>query len=147
MSDSAKETAERDSRWIGEFADDLNVAIALREWDRAVELVEQGALLLLANGLSQQVIDVGPDMTVKANHAHKPARCLCPRSKKCCACGKLRLACVDMTTIFTVIKHAADWFLATFKENQVASSEWSRFGLNMSFLAYCLIGFVKWAKS
>jgi hypothetical protein len=45
MSDSAKESAERDARWIGDFADDLNVAIALREWDRAVELVEQGVFL------------------------------------------------------------------------------------------------------
>ena len=44
MSDSAKETAERDTRWIGDFADELNVAIALREWDKAVELVEQGSL-------------------------------------------------------------------------------------------------------
>jgi hypothetical protein len=26
-------------------------------------------------------------------------------------------------TIFTVIKHSADWFLASFKENEVASSE------------------------
>jgi hypothetical protein len=45
ISDSAKEAAERDSRWIGEFADELNVAIAL-------ELVEQGAFLLLAIGFS-----------------------------------------------------------------------------------------------
>jgi hypothetical protein len=37
---------------MGEFADDLNVAIALREWDRAVELVEQGTFLLLAIELS-----------------------------------------------------------------------------------------------
>jgi hypothetical protein len=49
MSDGAKENAERDSRWIGDFADDLNVAIALREWDRAVELVEQG--VFFSNGL------------------------------------------------------------------------------------------------
>lgn len=51
MSDSAKESAERDTRWIGDFADDLNVAIALREWDRAVELVEQGWSFLLAMSL------------------------------------------------------------------------------------------------
>jgi hypothetical protein len=42
MSDSAKEAAERDTRWVGDFADQLNVAIALREWDTAVDLVEQG---------------------------------------------------------------------------------------------------------
>jgi exocyst complex component 8 len=28
-------------------------------------------------------------------------------------------------TVFTVIKHTADWFLASFKENEVASSEQS----------------------
>ena len=27
------------------------------------------------------------------------------------------------TTMFTAIKHTADWFLASFKENEVASSE------------------------
>lgn len=42
MSDGAKEKTERDARWVGEFTDDLTVAISLREWDRAVELVEQG---------------------------------------------------------------------------------------------------------
>ncbi len=42
MNDSAKEVAERDTRWVGDFADQLTVAIALREWDTAVDLVEQG---------------------------------------------------------------------------------------------------------
>jgi hypothetical protein len=42
MNDSAKEVAERDTRWIGDFADQLTVSIALREWDTAVDLVEQG---------------------------------------------------------------------------------------------------------
>ncbi len=44
MNDSAKEVAERDARWIGDFADQLTVAIALREWDTAVDLVAQGIL-------------------------------------------------------------------------------------------------------
>jgi exocyst complex component 8 len=39
---TAKSKAELTSRWVGEFADDLTVAIALREWDKAVTLVEQG---------------------------------------------------------------------------------------------------------
>ena len=42
MGPSAKEKAERDARWIGDFSDDLTVAIALREWDDAVALVEKG---------------------------------------------------------------------------------------------------------
>jgi hypothetical protein len=38
----AKEKAERDARWVGEFADELTVAIALREWKQAVALVQEG---------------------------------------------------------------------------------------------------------
>lgn len=41
----AKEKAEKDARWVGEWSDELTVAIALREWDKAVEFVEQGPLL------------------------------------------------------------------------------------------------------
>lgn len=43
---SAKEKAERDALWTGEFADELTVAIALREWDQAVSYVEQGEMVL-----------------------------------------------------------------------------------------------------
>ena len=197
MSDSAKETAERDSRWIGEFADDLNVAIALREWDRAVELVEQGAFLfLLAIGLSH--VNIGqaklPAMPLLAakltpltasltsallqalsypqNHkeavkkliallirldAGAAARTTFLAARTEAARRLVRMIRFDghigtyindlSTTIFTVIKHTADWFLATFKENEVASSEWSRFDFGVSFPAHCLIGFVEWAKS
>lgn len=41
----AKEKAERDARWTNDWADQLTVAIALRKWTDAVELVEKGALL------------------------------------------------------------------------------------------------------
>ena len=40
---NAKEKAERDARWTNDWADQLTVAIALREWTKAVELVEKGA--------------------------------------------------------------------------------------------------------
>lgn len=43
--DHSKEKAEQDARWVGEWSDDLIVAIALREWTKAVDLVEQGAFL------------------------------------------------------------------------------------------------------
>jgi hypothetical protein len=42
MGTDAKEKAERDVRWVGDWADELTVAIALREWEKAVGLVEQG---------------------------------------------------------------------------------------------------------
>jgi hypothetical protein len=41
---SAKEKAERDALWVGEWSDELTVAIALREWEKAVTLVEKGLL-------------------------------------------------------------------------------------------------------
>lgn len=41
-STTAKEKSESDIRWVGEFADELTVAIALREWEQAVVLVERG---------------------------------------------------------------------------------------------------------
>lgn len=40
----AKEKMDRDSNWIGEWADDLTVAIALKEWEQAVKLVEEGTI-------------------------------------------------------------------------------------------------------
>lgn len=38
----AQAKAEQDARWIGDFTDDLSVAIALRNWSTALDLVEQG---------------------------------------------------------------------------------------------------------
>ena len=38
----AKEKADKDALWIGEFTDNLTISIALREWDKAVALVEEG---------------------------------------------------------------------------------------------------------
>lgn len=39
---SAREKFESDARFISDFSDDLTVAIALRSWERAVKLVEEG---------------------------------------------------------------------------------------------------------
>ena len=39
---SAQDKEEGDARWAGDFADRLTVAIALREWEQAVSLVEEG---------------------------------------------------------------------------------------------------------
>jgi hypothetical protein len=39
---SAQDKSESDARFISDFSDDLTVAIALRSWERAVELVEEG---------------------------------------------------------------------------------------------------------
>ena len=42
MGATAKEKADRDTRLVDEFSDELTVAIALRNWDHAVMLVEEG---------------------------------------------------------------------------------------------------------
>ncbi|KAJ8580196.1 hypothetical protein M405DRAFT_886212 [Rhizopogon salebrosus TDB-379] len=34
--------SERDARFVSDLSDDLKVAIALRSWERALELVEEG---------------------------------------------------------------------------------------------------------
>lgn len=38
----SKEQSEWDAKWIGDFTDELAVAIALRQWDEALALVEKG---------------------------------------------------------------------------------------------------------
>lgn len=35
---------EKDARFIDDFADNLTVAIALREWDEAMKMVEDGKI-------------------------------------------------------------------------------------------------------
>jgi len=47
MGPSAQDKAEGDARWAGDFTDKLTVAIALREWEQAVLLVEEGNILVL----------------------------------------------------------------------------------------------------
>jgi exocyst complex component 8 len=41
-SQSAKEKHDKDMKWVNEYGDNLAVAIALRDWDEAVSLVETG---------------------------------------------------------------------------------------------------------
>lgn len=36
--------AEQDAQWINNFSDELTVAVALRDWDTAVDLVVKGDL-------------------------------------------------------------------------------------------------------
>lgn len=38
----SQEKSDKDTLWVGELTDKLTIAIALREWDNAVALVEEG---------------------------------------------------------------------------------------------------------
>ncbi|TFY73945.1 hypothetical protein EWM64_g10067, partial [Hericium alpestre] len=162
MSDGAKDKAERDARWIGEFADELTVAVALREWDRAVDLVEQGQakvsttpalapkLTSLTASLTSAVLDC---LSSPNNHKTTVVHLIsllqrlhagpAARSTFLAARGETIRKLVRMirfeghigmyfndlaVVMFTAIKHTADWFLASFKENEVASCfiDWAK---------------------
>ncbi|KIM88914.1 hypothetical protein PILCRDRAFT_3077 [Piloderma croceum F 1598] len=159
---SAKEKAERDARWVGEFADELTVAIALREWNQAVSLVEQGKTKLsttppLAAKLTPLTVSLTNallgSLALPTNrkstvvnlialllrlNAGPPARSmfLAARTevmrKHIRAIrfeGHIGMYINDLAVVvFTGIKHTADWFLASFKENEVASCfiDWAK---------------------
>ncbi|KAH9884631.1 hypothetical protein C8Q73DRAFT_660739 [Cubamyces lactineus] len=162
MGASAKEKAERDARWIGDWSDELTVSIALREWDRAVALVEEGegklavmpplaaklnplkaslttallqSLSAPSNRKSTVVSLIGLLVRLKAGAAAR-STFLAARAdviKKCVRKitfeGHIGTYIGDLATVvFTGIKNTADWFLASFKQNEVASSlvEWAK---------------------
>ena len=168
----AKEKTERDTRWTSDWADQLTIAIALHEWTKAVELVENGGLKyvirmpscndhftaqervavtpplesklpVLRSQLITALVDALSKPTIRKTavvnlislltrlNAGSAARntLFCMRSQVikshirnirfegnvCSYIGDLAIVC------FTGIKHSADWFLASFKENEVAS--------------------------
>ncbi|KAJ3795121.1 nuclear mRNA splicing protein [Lentinula aff. detonsa] len=158
----AKEKSERDIRWTGEWADELTVSIALRQWSRAVESVEEGRKKLstippLAAKLpvltTQLITAILEDLSHTSNrkstvvalisylvrlNAGPGARStfLTMRSqvmkghvRKIRFEGHVGAYVADLAMVyFTGIKHTADWFLASFKENEVASAfiDWAR---------------------
>ena len=157
---SAKEKAERDARWIGDWSDELTVAVALREWDKAVALVEEGELKLSimptltaklnplkasltaallqslsvpSNKKSTVVSLIGLLLKLKAGPAAR-STFLAARADVIRKCvrkitfeGHIGSYIADLATVvFTGIKHTADWFLASFRENEVASSKCTR---------------------
>lgn len=76
----AKEKAERDARWVGEWADELTVAIALREWEQAVALIEQGQFYH-SPVFSLRPLSSAPHRPLQAMRSspprhHSPASCL-----------------------------------------------------------------------
>ncbi|TFY54472.1 hypothetical protein EVG20_g9690, partial [Dentipellis fragilis] len=167
MGDGAKEKSERDARWVGDFADELTVAIALREWERAVSLVEEGEAKLAStpplaaklsplsasltaallgdlsmptNGKTAVVRLIGLLQRLRAGPAARAAF-LAARGdaiRKLVRTirfeGHIGLYFNDLALVlFTAVKHTADWFLASFKENEVASCfiEWAKEQIEM----------------
>ncbi|KAI0080989.1 hypothetical protein K474DRAFT_1704276 [Panus rudis PR-1116 ss-1] len=162
MGASAKDKAERDARWIGDFTDELIVAIALRQWDQAVSLVEEGenklsvipslstkltplkssltsallqSLSMASNRKSTVVHLISLLVRLNAGAAARStfltARTEMMRkwTRMIAFEGDIKTYIADLSTvIFTGIKHTADWFLASFKENEVASAfiQWAK---------------------
>ncbi|EMD31124.1 hypothetical protein CERSUDRAFT_109603 [Gelatoporia subvermispora B] len=162
MGPNAKEKAERDARWTSDFSDDLTVAIALREWDDAVALVEKGeaklpempalatklnplkasltaallqSLAMPDNRKSAVVHVVSLLVRLKAGAAARNtflaarADVMRKRVRMIRLEGHIGMYIADLAIVmFTGIKHTADWYLASFKENEVASCfvEWAK---------------------
>ncbi|KAJ4485563.1 hypothetical protein J3R30DRAFT_3440464 [Lentinula aciculospora] len=158
----AKEKSERDARWTGEWADDLTVSIALRQWNKAVELVEEGKkkspaisslaakLPLLTTQLTTAILDnlsqtsnrkstvvalisylvrlnAGP--AARSTFLSMRSQVMKSHVRKIRFEGHVGAYVADLALVcFTGIKHTADWFLASFKENEVASAfiDWAR---------------------
>ncbi|KIK70441.1 hypothetical protein GYMLUDRAFT_89474 [Collybiopsis luxurians FD-317 M1] len=158
----AKEKNERDIRWTGEWADELAVAIALRQWSRAVELVEEGKkklpttppiaakLPLLTTQLTTAILDnlsqtsnrkstavslitylvqLNAGSAARSTFLSMRSQVMKSHVRKIRFEGHAGAYIADLAMVyFTGIKHTADWFLASFKENEVASSfiDWAR---------------------
>ncbi|KAL0567919.1 exocyst complex component exo84 [Marasmius crinis-equi] len=158
----AKQKAERDARWTSEWADDLNVAIALKEWDKAVKLVEEGKarlamtpplapkLPLLTTQLTNALLDtlsqasnrktvvvhlislllrLGAGAAARSTFLKMRSQVVRDLVRKIKFEGHIGAYVGDLAMVyFTAIKHTADWFLASFKENEVASAfiDWAR---------------------
>ncbi|TRM61603.1 hypothetical protein BD626DRAFT_558599 [Schizophyllum amplum] len=152
---SAKDKSERDGRW-------LTVAIALREWEKAVTLVEQGkaksstmpslatkvpilssqlisallqSLSLSSNRKSTVItlislllrLEAGP--AARSTFLNMRTQVLRSMVRKIPFEGHVGAYVGDLAVVtFTAIKHTADWFLASFKDNEAASAfiEWAR---------------------
>ncbi|ESK96148.1 nuclear mrna splicing protein [Moniliophthora roreri MCA 2997] len=151
----AKEKAERDARWTSEWADELNVAIALKEWESAVKLVEEGKaklavtpplaakLPLLTAQLTEALLEtlshpsnrktivvqlislllrLGAGAAARATFLNMRSQVMHNLVRKIKFEGHVGAYVADLAMVyFTGIKHTADWFLASFKENEVAS--------------------------
>ncbi|KAK0500855.1 exo84 subunit/exocyst complex component [Armillaria luteobubalina] len=153
---------ERDARWTSEWADNLTVAIALREWENATKLVEEGktkmvtvpslapklpgltsqltaallsSLSLVSNKKSTVIslitlllrLNAGP--AARATFLKMRSQVIKSLVRKIKFEGHIGAYIADLAIVtFTAIKHTADWFLASFKENEVASAfiDWAK---------------------
>ncbi|KAF7798512.1 hypothetical protein EIP86_009733 [Pleurotus ostreatoroseus] len=159
---SEKEKTERDARWMGDFCDELTIAIALRKWDEAVTLVANGEKKLdtipalgpklsslkasltaaLLQSLSMPnnrkstivklvtlLIQLKAGAAARSTFLASRTDVMKKRVRMITFEGDIPMYISDLSiVVFTGIKHTADWFLASFKENEVSSCfiEWAK---------------------
>lgn len=171
----AKEKDELDARWISEFSDDLTVAIALRQWEKAVSLVEKGtsrrsvsyrspltshpagkekltstpqltpkltaltasltsALLLSLSSLNNRkstvmslvslLVRLDAGLAARKTFLASRSETMRKHIRAIRFEGHIGMYVSDLSmVVFAGIKHTADWFLASFNGNGVASCE------------------------
>ncbi|KAI5991344.1 hypothetical protein EDC04DRAFT_2812211 [Pisolithus marmoratus] len=151
---SAKAKSDQDARALSELSDDLTVAIALRDWSRAVKLAESArshpSLAPLISALTSALLDalarphntkstcvelVGHLLRLGAR-ARARETFLAARSEAIRKYiraipfeGHIGLYVYDLAVVvFTALKHTADWFLAGFVEHEMTSSfiDWAK---------------------
>ncbi|KAH7886270.1 hypothetical protein F5I97DRAFT_1241992 [Phlebopus sp. FC_14] len=156
---SAKAKNDRDARVLSELSDELTVAIALRNWSRAVTFAESArahpSLAPLVAALTSALLDalarpqntkstcvglVGHLLRLGAG-ARARETFLAARSKAIKGYmraitfeGHVGLFVHDLAVVvFTAIKHTADWFLAGFVEHEMTSGfiDWARKQIEM----------------
>lgn len=155
---------EKDMRWVSDFVDKLAVAIALREWEEAVSLVEQGQTVtqapastllpprlqplkaslvsdLLAaisdpSNRKQSVVKISSYLTrlgagIAARDAFLSTRAelMRKRARMIRFEGNIALYISELALVtFTGVKHTCEWYLASFREHDLASGmvNWGR---------------------
>ncbi|KDQ19306.1 hypothetical protein BOTBODRAFT_153188 [Botryobasidium botryosum FD-172 SS1] len=158
----AKDKQDKDARWITDFTDELSVAIALQEWDEAVNLIERGEAKLtttpalepkltpLTSSLTSALLHALSDPTQhKAGVVHLTSLLLRlhagPVARDTFLATRTEFIRKLTRTIrfegdigvyigefamvmFTGIKHTADWYLASFREHDMASGlvQWAK---------------------
>ncbi|KAI6031302.1 Cullin repeat-like-containing domain protein [Pisolithus microcarpus] len=151
---SAKDKSDHDARVLSELSDNLTVAIALRDWSRAVKLAESArshpSLAPLISALTSALLDalarprntkstcvelVGHLLRLgarsKARETFLAARSEAIRRyiRAIPFEGHIGLYVHDLAVVvFTALKHTADWFLAGFVEHEMTSSfiDWAK---------------------
>ncbi|KAF8327616.1 uncharacterized protein EI90DRAFT_3126976 [Cantharellus anzutake] len=156
------ERAEVETQAVGDLTDDLTVAIALRRWGEAVEIVERGQKNLAAlPSLAPKLTSLIPALTsallhslsdpslsksavmgvtslllrlnegIAARNVLLSARgsLIKKRTRMIAFEGEVSSYIAELAfVVFTSIKHTANWYLASFEENEMASTliQWAR---------------------